>query len=144
MSPGSSSAARPSATCSVVLDGMPSRNEREPVVGAGKGGDDTTAVDAAAEAAILERLERLHADEDRLPPRLRGSSASARTGCRRRRTSWSTRSTAPLNAKRNIPFFSVSIAVAEGPTMKDVVFGFVHDFGTRRGVDCDQRRRCAG
>jgi myo-inositol-1(or 4)-monophosphatase len=35
-----------------------------------------------------------------------------------------------LNAKRNIPFFSVSIAVAEGPTMKDVVFGFVHDFGS--------------
>ena len=35
-----------------------------------------------------------------------------------------------LNAKRSIPFFSVSIAVAEGPTMKDVVFGFVHDFGT--------------
>jgi myo-inositol-1(or 4)-monophosphatase len=28
-----------------------------------------------------------------------------------------------LNAKRNIPYFSVSIAVAEGPTMKDVVFG---------------------
>ena len=47
----------------LVLDGMPSRNEREPVVGAGKGGDDTTAVDAAAEAAILKRLERLHADE---------------------------------------------------------------------------------
>ena len=43
-----------------VLDGMPSRAEREPVVGAGKGGDDTTAVDAAAEAAILTRLERLH------------------------------------------------------------------------------------
>ena len=35
-----------------------------------------------------------------------------------------------LNAKRNIPYFSVSIAVAEGATMKDVVFGFVHDFGT--------------
>ena len=35
-----------------------------------------------------------------------------------------------LNAKRSIPFFSVSIAVAEGATMKDVFFGFVHDFGT--------------
>ena len=35
-----------------------------------------------------------------------------------------------LNAKRAIPFFSVSIAVAEGATMKDVLFGFVHDFGT--------------
>ena len=35
-----------------------------------------------------------------------------------------------LNAKRGIPFFSLSIAVAEGPTMDDVVFGYVYDFGT--------------
>ena len=35
-----------------------------------------------------------------------------------------------LNAKRGIPFFSLSIAVAEGPTMGDVVFGYVHDFGS--------------
>ena len=35
-----------------------------------------------------------------------------------------------LNAKRGIPFFSLSIAVADGPTMDDVHFGFVHDFGS--------------
>src|SRR5439155_11323744 len=35
-----------------------------------------------------------------------------------------------LNAKRGIPFFSISIAVAEGDTMDDVVFGYVFDFGT--------------
>ena len=35
-----------------------------------------------------------------------------------------------LNAKRGIPFFSVSIAVAEGDTMDDVVFGYVYDFGS--------------
>jgi myo-inositol-1(or 4)-monophosphatase len=35
-----------------------------------------------------------------------------------------------LNAKRGIPFFSVSIAVARGPAMQDVVFGFVADLGT--------------
>jgi myo-inositol-1(or 4)-monophosphatase len=35
-----------------------------------------------------------------------------------------------LNAKRGIPFFSVSIAVADGPTMGDVHFGYVYDFGT--------------
>jgi myo-inositol-1(or 4)-monophosphatase len=34
-----------------------------------------------------------------------------------------------LNAKRGIPHHALSIAVAEGPTMADVVFGFVHDFG---------------
>jgi myo-inositol-1(or 4)-monophosphatase len=36
-----------------------------------------------------------------------------------------------MNAKRGVPFFSVSLAVAEGPTMADVLFGYVFDFGTR-------------
>ena len=35
-----------------------------------------------------------------------------------------------INAKRGLPFFSLSIAVAEGGTMDDVVFGYVYDFGT--------------
>jgi myo-inositol-1(or 4)-monophosphatase len=35
-----------------------------------------------------------------------------------------------LNAKRGIGFFSLSVAVASGPTMGDVEFGFVHDFGS--------------
>jgi myo-inositol-1(or 4)-monophosphatase len=34
-----------------------------------------------------------------------------------------------LNAKRGLPHHCLSIAVAEGPTMADVVFGFVQDFG---------------
>jgi myo-inositol-1(or 4)-monophosphatase len=34
-----------------------------------------------------------------------------------------------LNAKRGIPSYALSIAVADGPTMADVAFGFVHDFG---------------
>jgi myo-inositol-1(or 4)-monophosphatase len=35
-----------------------------------------------------------------------------------------------LNAKRGIPHFCLSLAVAEGPTMGDVVFGYVYDFGS--------------
>jgi len=34
-----------------------------------------------------------------------------------------------LNAKRGMPHHALSIAVAEGPTMADVVFGYVHDLG---------------
>jgi len=34
-----------------------------------------------------------------------------------------------LNAKRGVPSYALSIAVADGPTMADVAFGFVHDFG---------------
>jgi len=36
-----------------------------------------------------------------------------------------------INAKRGIPFFSLSLAVADGPTMGDVTFGYVYDFGAR-------------
>ena len=42
-----------------VLERLPTRDEREPVVGRGLGGDDTTAVDRAAEEAILARLRDL-------------------------------------------------------------------------------------
>jgi len=35
-----------------------------------------------------------------------------------------------LNAKRGIPFFSLSIAVADGGTMDAVGFGYVYDFGS--------------
>ena len=35
-----------------------------------------------------------------------------------------------VNAKRGLWNFCLSIAVAEGTTMGDVVFGYVHDFGT--------------
>ena len=69
-----------------VLARMPTRVEREPVVGDGVGGDETTAVDAAAEEAILVRLERLHADEgidfhlvsEELGERLYGMSPTTR------------------------------------------------------------------
>jgi myo-inositol-1(or 4)-monophosphatase len=36
-----------------------------------------------------------------------------------------------LNAKRRISHYALSIAVAQGTTMADVVFGFVYDFGPR-------------
>ena len=35
-----------------------------------------------------------------------------------------------VNAKRGIPFFSFSLAVADGPTMGDAFFGYVYDFGS--------------
>jgi myo-inositol-1(or 4)-monophosphatase len=35
-----------------------------------------------------------------------------------------------LNAKRCLPFFCLSIAFADGPSVDDVRFGYVRDFGT--------------
>ena len=125
------------AFCRVVVEdlrgvfaSMPTRVEREPILGTGVGGDETTEVDGAAEDAIVARLERLHEEEG-----LEFHLVSEELGERSFGRSPTLRGVGDpidgsLNAKRNIPFFSVSIAVAEGSTMKDVVFGFVHDFGT--------------
>jgi myo-inositol-1(or 4)-monophosphatase len=113
-----------------VFASMPTRNEREPVVGDGVGGDQTTAVDAAAEAAIVTRLAALH-EEERVNFHLVSEELGERDfGPSPELTVVVDPIDGSLNAKRNIPYFSVSIAVAEGSTMKDVVFGFVHDFGT--------------
>ncbi|HSC91069.1 MAG TPA: inositol monophosphatase family protein [Gaiellaceae bacterium] len=109
-----------------ALDGMPGRASREPVVGAGLGGDDTTAVDAAAEQAVVERLRRSAGAfvlvSEELGEEVVGGGGEVRVVVD------------PIdgsnNAKRGIPHFALSVAVAEGPTMGDVVFGFVHDFGS--------------
>jgi len=49
-----------SRACVADLDGvlaeLPTRVEREPVLRTGEGGDDTTAIDAAAEDAVVRRL----------------------------------------------------------------------------------------
>jgi myo-inositol-1(or 4)-monophosphatase len=106
-----------------VLARLPTRAEREPVVGQGLGGDETTAIDQAAEDAIVARVrEAAGAVVSEEMGRLGGSATPLVVV---------DPIDGSLNAKRGIPFFSISIAVAEGETMDDVVFGFVHDFGSR-------------
>ena len=105
-----------------VLAELPTRAEREPVVGAGMGGDETTAIDAAAERAVLAHFSGL--DDVTIVSEELGVSGDGRTHVVVDPIDGS------LNAKRGIGFFSLSVAVADGPTMGDVHFGFVHDFGT--------------
>jgi myo-inositol-1(or 4)-monophosphatase len=89
------------------------------------GGDETSAADAAAERAVIERLEGAG---------LAFTLVSEEIGER-------TYGTGPLrivvdpidgsiNAKRAVPFFALSIAVADGPSLRDVFFGYVRDFGS--------------
>jgi myo-inositol-1(or 4)-monophosphatase len=106
-----------------VLADLPTRAEREPVVGDGVGGDETTAIDAAAEHVILERLRAIDGATivSEEVGELQGDGGlrvvvDPIDGS--------------LNAKRGIPFFSLSVAIAEGETMDDVVFGYVYDFGS--------------
>jgi myo-inositol-1(or 4)-monophosphatase len=114
-----------------TLADLPTRVEREPRVGAGMGGDETTAIDAAAEQAVVDRLEVLHRDglefmlvSEELGERTFGAGDSPLRVVL-------DPIDGSLNAKRGIPFFSLSFAVAEGAAMRDVVFGYVFDFGTR-------------
>ena len=106
-----------------VLQELPTRTEREPVVGRGRGGDETTAIDQAAEDAILARFRAI--DAITIVSEEAGRSGGGSTVVVIDPIDGS------LNAKRGIPFFSVSIAVADGPTMGDVHFGYVYDFGVR-------------
>jgi myo-inositol-1(or 4)-monophosphatase len=109
-----------------VLERLPTRDEREPVLRRGEGGDDTTAIDQAAEDAVVERLAALETDfvlvSEELGTRTFGAGGNVRVVVDPIDGS--------VNAKRGIPFFSFSLALAEGATMDDVVFGYVYDFGS--------------
>jgi myo-inositol-1(or 4)-monophosphatase len=109
-----------------VLDGLPTRVEREPVVGTGLGGDETTAVDAAVEHVLIERFRATGGDFVVVSEEA-GELAIGAGGATRVVLDPIDGS---LNAKRGIPYFSVSVAVADGATMGCVNFAFVHDFGT--------------
>jgi myo-inositol-1(or 4)-monophosphatase len=109
-----------------VLEHLPTRREREPVLRLGEGGDETTAIDQAAEDAVVARLEARGGDFVLVSEEL-GERAFGVGGVRRVVVDPIDGS---VNAKRGIPFFSFSLAVADGPTMEDVTFGYVYDFGT--------------
>ncbi len=124
------------ADIELVLAELPTRTEREPVLRQGEGGDETTAIDAAAEDAVVARLEALNGDfvlvSEELGERVFGAGGPTRVIVDPIDGS--------VNAKRGIPFFSLSLAVAEGPTMKDVTFGYVYDFGSREEWMADRGR----
>ena len=109
-----------------TLERLPTRVEREPVLRRGHGGDDTTAIDQAAEDAVVARLGALEEDFVLVSEEL-GERTFGAGGARRVVVDPIDGS---VNAKRGIPFFSFSLAVAEGPAMGDVTFGYVYDFGS--------------
>ena len=109
-----------------VLRELPPGEDRERVLRRGEGGDDTTAIDAEAERVVVARLEAEGGDF---------TLVSEELGIRPARDGSPTYVVVDpidgsINAKRGIPFFSLSIAVADGPTMGDVHFGYVYDFGS--------------
>jgi myo-inositol-1(or 4)-monophosphatase len=93
----------------------------------GEGGDLTLVIDAAAEDAVFSELERLYADGARF------TAVSEERGL----VDFGDPDVlvvidpidGSMNAKRGLTHHALSVAVADGPTMADVVFGYVYDLG---------------
>src|SRR3954451_6526154 len=116
--------------CRRAVDGVraemrrfPEPADRAVETGRGEGGDMTLVIDEAAEDAIFRELESLDLpmtviSEERGHVDLHGGGQTTVVvdpidGSR--------------NAKRGIPAYSVSIAIADGPAIGDVQFAYVHD-----------------
>lgn len=108
-----------------MLDRYPSTPERAQTTGRGEGGDMALVIDRGAEDAVFAELERLGLPLTAVSEE-RGHVPIAGGG--------------PVhvvidpidgsvNAKRGVPLYALSIAVAGGPTMGDVRFGYVYDLG---------------
>jgi myo-inositol-1(or 4)-monophosphatase len=119
---------RAAAAIRTMLADRPTIAERVKETGTrGEGGDRTLLIDEAAEDVVFAELDALH-------------EAGARfTAISEERGLVDYGSDAlrvvidpidgSVNAKRGLPHHSISIAVADGGTMADVFFGYVHDFG---------------
>ena len=111
-----------------ILRANPTTAERARETGGrGEGGDRTLVIDAEAEDAVFRELDALHEAGARF------TALSEERGIADYGDPGVLVVIDPIdgsvNAKRGLPHHSLSIAVAEGATMADVVFGFVHDFG---------------
>jgi myo-inositol-1(or 4)-monophosphatase len=98
--------------------------------GVGEGGDRTLAIDRRSEDIVFAELDRLSAEgheftaisEERGEVRFGGPDSGAAVIIDPLDGS--------LNARRMLPSFSLSIAVAAGSTMADVEVAYVYDFGS--------------
>ncbi len=113
-----------------VLAEHPTSRERVVETGSrGMGGDRTLVIDAEAEQAVFTQLEALYREGARF------TAVSEERGV----IDFGAQGGAPfvvidpidgsLNAKRGLSHHALSIAVADGPTMADVVFAYVFDVG---------------
>jgi myo-inositol-1(or 4)-monophosphatase len=106
-----------------ALSSYASTAERRRYVGRGEGGDMTLAMDRAAEDVVFAELEALGvpltavSEERGQVPIAGGGPAHVVIDP----------IDGSLNAKRRVPAYSLSIAVASGATMDDVEFGYVAD-----------------
>src|SRR5947209_6544604 len=130
-----------------MLRDAPTTVERARETGSrGEGGDRTLLIDESAEALVFDQLDVLHRDGHRFTA-LSEERGEIDFGDPSVRVIIDPID-GSVNAKRGLPHHALSVAVADGETMADVVFAFVHDFGPREewwarrgeGAWCNGRR----
>jgi myo-inositol-1(or 4)-monophosphatase len=106
----------------------PTIAQRTVYEGIGEGGDRSLRLDRLCEDIVFAELERMHADglDFRAISEERGTVEFGAGGDL---VVVIDPIDGSLNARRTIPAFSLSIALASGPMMSDVELAFVHDFG---------------
>ena len=111
-----------------VLDAHPRTRQRAVETGdRGEGGDRTLVIDEGAEHAVFAQLDALHAAGHRFTA-VSEERGEVDYGDGEIRVVIDPID-GSLNAKRLLPHYALSIAVADGPTMADVAFAYVYDFG---------------
>jgi len=119
---------RATAGLEQVLADSPSTEERAVETGTrGSGGDRTLVIDNTAERVVFDELDALREDGYGFTAlsEERGEIAYGDSEVRVIIDPID----GSLNAKRGISHHALSIAVADGPTMADVAFAYVYDFG---------------
>jgi myo-inositol-1(or 4)-monophosphatase len=113
-----------------VLAATPTTIERARETGTrGSGGDRTLEIDSAAEVVVFDQLQALYDQGHRFSAisEERGEVDFGGGGVHVIIDPID----GSLNAKRDACHYALSVAVADGETMADVAFAFVHDFGAR-------------
>jgi len=113
-----------------MLAGTHSIAERSVETGTrGHGGDHTLVIDADAETLVFDQLDRLAGAGHRFTAISEERGEVDYGGGPIRIVIDPIDGS--LNAKRGLPHHALSFAVAEGPSIADVTFGYVFDFGPR-------------
>jgi myo-inositol-1(or 4)-monophosphatase len=110
-----------------VLETYPTTRERAQETGRGEGGDQSLVIDRGAEDAVFAQLDGLYELGHRFTA-VSEERGEVGYGGEELRVIIDPID-GSLNAKRGLPHHALSIALADGPTMADVVFGYVYDFG---------------
>ena len=108
--------------------------------GVGEGGDRSLVIDLEAEEIVFGELSRLHHEgaaftaisEERGEVIFGDGDSELRVVVDPIDGS--------LNARRTLPSFALSVAVASGPSMADVDFGYVYDFGSGEEFTAEHHR----